>query len=310
MKISFCTTCMGRTHHLKQTLPKNIRENLPRADKLDPDVEFVVLDYNSQDGLEEWIKSDPEMIEYMRKGILVYARTTEPQSFRMAHAKNMAHRLAKGDVLCNTDADNFLGPHFATELAHIFQQNPQVIVHPARILGQNISVDERGFFGRIAVTRKGFYDLGGYNENRFKGWGCEDSHFLLRAYAIGLKPYSVFDKSFFETIGHGDSERIQNMADKETSIRNLRRCDESYVLRKASILRNQFYMALSFAQSNRDGDFGCGRVETGLEAREQILQPVITHPSYLKFAFNGISGFLESKAQTSPSHVDLSHSLE
>lgn len=310
MKISFCTTCMGRTHHLKQTLPKNIRENLPRANQLDPDVEFVVLDYNSQDGLEEWIKSDPEMIEYMQKGILVYARTTEPEFFRMAHAKNMSHRLATGDVLCNTDADNFLGNHFATELANIFQQDKNVIVHPARVLGKNISVNERGFFGRIAAERSSFYALGGYNENRFKGWGCEDSHFLLRAYAIGLKPYSIFDKSFFETIGHGDSERIQNMDDKETSIKNLRRCDENYFLRKASVLKNQFFMALSFAQSNRDGDFGCGRVTMGLNAREHILQPIVRPASYLKFAFNGISGFLESKEQTAPFHFHSARTPE
>lgn len=312
MKVSFCTTCMGRTHHLKQTLPKNIRQNLPRAHSNDPDVEFVVVDYNSKDGLEEWIKSDPEMVEYIQKGILIYARTSEPKTFRAAHAKNMAHRLATGDVLCNTDADNFLGNRFAAELARIFDQNPKVIVQPARVLAKNLACDYRGFMGRIAVTNKSFYELGGYNENRFKGWGCEDSHFVLRGYALGLKPHSVFDKSFLATIPHGDDERIQNRDDIGVSIRNIKNHDRSrpLILRKAGILRNQFYMALSFAQSNRDGDFGCGRVEVGLEAREQILQPVVFRPSYLKFAFNGVSGYLESEAHTQPALVNLSHSLE
>ena len=49
-QISFCITCMNRLKHLQETLEKNILDNF-----LVDEVEFVVLDYNSQDGLEEWI---------------------------------------------------------------------------------------------------------------------------------------------------------------------------------------------------------------------------------------------------------------
>lgn len=48
-QISFCITCMNRLKHLQETLEKNILDNF-----LVDEVEFVVLDYNSQDGLEEW----------------------------------------------------------------------------------------------------------------------------------------------------------------------------------------------------------------------------------------------------------------
>ena len=48
-QISFCITCMNRLKHLKN-FEKNILDNF-----LVDEVEFVVLDYNSQDGLEEWI---------------------------------------------------------------------------------------------------------------------------------------------------------------------------------------------------------------------------------------------------------------
>ena len=52
-KVSICTTCMDRLSDLKQTLPQNIQDNLDY-----PNVEFVVLDYNSKkDDVDGWIKS-------------------------------------------------------------------------------------------------------------------------------------------------------------------------------------------------------------------------------------------------------------
>lgn len=68
-QISFCITCMNRLKHLQETLEKNILDNF-----LVDEVEFVVLDYNSQDGLEEWIAQS--MMKYIEMGILVYYRTT------------------------------------------------------------------------------------------------------------------------------------------------------------------------------------------------------------------------------------------
>src|ERR1041385_4064662 len=85
IEVSYCTTCMGRLHHLRQTLPRNLKSNarLP--------VQFVVLDYNSRDGLGDWIRSSVEA--EIKAGRLLYARTTAPRFFNMAHAKNIAHRL-------------------------------------------------------------------------------------------------------------------------------------------------------------------------------------------------------------------------
>jgi len=57
---------MNRLYHLQETLPKNIKDNY-----LPDDVEFVLLDYHSSDGLEEWVRS--EMQTYIDNGI------TEPQ---------------------------------------------------------------------------------------------------------------------------------------------------------------------------------------------------------------------------------------
>src|ERR1044072_6302434 len=118
MKISFCTTCMGRLHHLKETIFANIEAN---ADH--PDIEFVVLNYNSPDGLHEWVKENIGRLKNV-----AYFREISVTRWRMPHAKNMAHLLATGDVVCNLDADNFTGKGYASLLAKKFTENPNLIV--------------------------------------------------------------------------------------------------------------------------------------------------------------------------------------
>ena len=66
-KISFCIVCMNRLYHLKETLIKNIEDNIS-YEKL----EFILLDYNSTDGLEDWVKSN--MKDYIEKDSLKYCR--------------------------------------------------------------------------------------------------------------------------------------------------------------------------------------------------------------------------------------------
>ena len=48
---SFCCTCMGRAHPLKITLPVNLA-TLSRF----PDAEIVLVNYNSPDDLDSWIR--------------------------------------------------------------------------------------------------------------------------------------------------------------------------------------------------------------------------------------------------------------
>ena len=111
MKIVFCTTCKGRLGHLARTLPRNLVDN--------PHATFVVLDYGSPDGLLEWLATTAELQPHIESGHLtVYSHATEG-SFKMAHAKNMAHRcgiIEGADILVNLDADNFTGPGFDTWL--------------------------------------------------------------------------------------------------------------------------------------------------------------------------------------------------
>ena len=100
--ISFCTVSMNRCTHIKSTLLKNIEENyIPNV------TEFVLLDYNSSDGLEDWVYKNA--MYYIDKGILKFYRNNTATFFHRAHARNQCLRLATSDIICNIDADNYMG---------------------------------------------------------------------------------------------------------------------------------------------------------------------------------------------------------
>ena len=161
---------MGRRHHLEATY----RKNLARAES-HPAVEFILLDYHSPDGLGEWVRR--ELAEWMERGVVRYFRTEEPRRFHTAHAKNVAHRLATGDILVNLDADNFFADGYCEELVEVFRDGRRVLLEFADY--------HPGCMGRIALRREDFAALGGYNES-FTGWGYEDADLKHRAEAWGL----------------------------------------------------------------------------------------------------------------------------
>ena len=196
---------MGRRHHLEAVY----RSNLEIAGQW-PGVEFVLLDYHSPDGLADWVRT--ELAEWIERGVLRYFRTAEPRRFHVAHAKNVAHRLATGDVLVNLDADNFFGEGYAGDVAALFADGARVVADFADF--------HAGCFGRIALRREDFIALGGYNE-RFTGWGYEDADLVHRAEAMGMTRRH-FHPRHAQAIQHGNRERTRFTAEKRI-YRNNRR---------------------------------------------------------------------------------------
>ena len=85
---------------------------------------------------------------------LVVYRCPDAGRFKMAHAKNMAHRLGimeGADILVNLDADNFTGPDFASYVNDKFQE--QEIFLWSKMIQEGPLRTPRGISGRIAVTR-------------------------------------------------------------------------------------------------------------------------------------------------------------
>lgn len=258
MKISFCTTCMGRAHHLKETLPQNIRDN-PATE--DMDVEFVVLNYNSQDDLHEWMTTDPEMKAHIESGLVRYGKTTDPEFFHMSHAKNMAHRMATGDVLCNLDADNFLGNKFAELLHQNFSENMDIVINPSVRVSKLLGKEEQGFFGRVVISKDNFMTLGGYDET-FSGWGGEDTDFLQRAKGLGLDHLRIDSMKYLGVIKHSNEDRVGNMVSAEDAAAELEKVETIKYEHHSAFnkLFNKLKILANPIQANSGTEFGRGFV--------------------------------------------------
>ena len=145
--VSLCTTVMNRLHHLRRTLLANIAAN-HGFDRL----EYVILDYSSSDGLADWVRTD--LAAHVASGLVRFAQLQDRAHFQMAHAKNLSHRLARGGIVCNMDADNFSGCGFADYLMREFSSRSSIFVK-----GKG-----HGLGGRLAFRRDEFLALGGYDE--------------------------------------------------------------------------------------------------------------------------------------------------
>lgn len=170
-KISICTTCMGRLHHLKQTLPQNILDNWDYRKKL----EFLILDYNSNDGLGKWVKD--ALGKYVESGLVAYYRTEEPKYYDMSHSRNIAFKLASGDIVNNVDSDAYTNKGFASYI------NRQANVQPEKA---TFAKSRQLLRGRLGFYKKDFIEiLGGYDEN-LHAYGHDDQDLLNRAWELGF----------------------------------------------------------------------------------------------------------------------------
>jgi len=156
-----------------------------------------LLDYNSHDGLQEWVND--YMKAYIDEGILVYYKTTEPTHYMRSHSRNMAFRLANASILCNLDADNFLGKGFANFMLKEFSQNTTIFY--------TNNCTYRDAFGRICIRNTDYTAIRGYNE-ALQGYGYEDGDIQNRLMLKGLKPKSFDNPEFYHCISHTYSERI------------------------------------------------------------------------------------------------------
>jgi len=215
-KIAFCITCMNRLGHLQQTLEKNIKDNYVKGN-----VEFILLDYNSQDGLHDWVFN--KMKNYIDEGILIYYQTTEPTHYLRSHSRNMAFRLATASILCNLDADNFLGRGFANYMLKEFSKYDKIFYT------SNYSVYDA--FGRVCCRTEDFVSIRGYNET-IKSYGFEDNDILNRLSRHGLKPMSFHDPEYYHFVVHPDKDRIS----EEQMAKNLFMMYIAYINPYTSIL--------------------------------------------------------------------------
>lgn len=187
---------MNRLSFLEQTFLQNIRDNTDYDQ-----VEFVLLNYNSSDAMEEWVRDN--LAGYIAEGRVVYIHEKTAKFFRPAHSRNVCVRMARGEVICNVDADNFTGAGFAQFLYKIFSQDelPRIANTYDLFEFKHLSTH-----GRIAIRKWHFLKMGGYDET-FIGWGSEDGDLNRRCMSAGFIR-SIIPPEYLRYIDHEDELRV------------------------------------------------------------------------------------------------------
>lgn len=151
-----------------------------------PSAEFIVLNYNSPDNLDSWI------VQHLSRR-LRYVRMRTASAFHFAHAKNLAAKATRHDILVSLDADTFAGRGLESRIVELFSEDPERLVQVGR-------------GGTVALLRDDFFRLRGYDES-MQGWGYEDVDLIARAGRAGLPRYRLRRRRFESRIEHTDEER-------------------------------------------------------------------------------------------------------
>lgn len=187
--ISLITTCKGRLHHLRHTLPSMLAQVSP-----DPH-EVVVVDYECPDGTFDWCRS-------LNAARLVSVRVSAASDeFNRSHARNCGAQVARGSILAFVDADMRLQPGWAATAADPIRCGMAQLVTVSHFGPDGW---DRG--GTCLVTASLFHEVRGYDES-LRGWGVEDADFYQRCGAIA--PCGRFPAGLVLPIKHGHADRVR-----------------------------------------------------------------------------------------------------
>lgn len=154
MLVSFCIPCMNRTYDLKKVMPYLIK-----AAKTSPPVEVVIIDYNSKDDLEEYIRSvKQENLDFL----LTYRKYTGRDTYHMAHARNLSVLTASGEYIVIFSADLYPNDGFIPTVRRLIAETGAGWLYTGLV-----------YLGVIVCKKAEFVAAGGYDE-RFELYGPED----------------------------------------------------------------------------------------------------------------------------------------
>lgn len=252
-KLTACTPCMNRLSDIKLTLHGNMKEC-----EQYPNMNMVLLDYASHDGLGDWLRVNA--MQYIRSGMLSYYRLDGPKWFHNAHARNIAWRLADGEILFNVDAEAFIGSGFADLINRM----------------ANCVPNKAGFFrsrqmlrGRIGFYKRDFVEeLGGFDEDLvdYSPW---DRDIFSRASCLGFT-LMFFGPKYGEPTGdtvlHHTPETDCEHPKRMTNYRNKSKSHAELVGRILSSAK----INLGLLKANQDRHWGKARIVKNFEEEIEI----------------------------------------
>lgn len=114
----------------------------------------------------------------------------------------MAMKLASSDIICNLDADNYVGSGFAAYIQEQFLTKNNIYLSPSEDLQSDV-------FGKLCFRKSDFLAIGGYDE-KIELYGFEDNDLKNRLELLGLEKVTFENPDFVQAIVHTELERIEN----------------------------------------------------------------------------------------------------
>jgi glycosyltransferase involved in cell wall biosynthesis len=210
--IAFVTTCKGRLHHIKQTLPTLVA--------LKP-AEIIVVDYSCPDGTADWVEANYPEVRVVR--------VNDDPGFCLPRARNMGAAHSSAPWLCFIDADILVEREWLGWMEKHLK--PSRFYRPSLLNGAQL----QEVAGTFLCTREAFETCKGYDE-AFRGWGGEDIDLYTRLPLEAGAQLDYYPNEFVKPISHADDERTTFHAIKNIRIQSL--INGCYVKVKRHLLEN------------------------------------------------------------------------
>lgn len=205
-ELSLITTCKGRLHHLRQTLPEMMKQE---------DAECIVVDYGCPQGTGDWVAENFAQVKVVR--------VNNDPGFNQCRARNLGAVAASSSLFCFVDADIRLAPGFASWIGENCTTKTFLRAAPVTI----------ETWGTFACRREDFWRVGGYDEI-YEGWGASPEDLYLRLVAAGCSE-KQFPGSLISSIPHSDAERTTYYENKNRWWQH--RINSLYLIAKLDLMK-------------------------------------------------------------------------
>ena len=207
-RFSIVTTCKGRLHHLKQSLPRFLAQ---------PDCEVIVVDYDCPDGTADYVRR-----EHPEAQVVAVA---DAPLFNISDARNRGAAAAVGDWLVFLDADVLIAPDLFERVAATLK--PQGHYYRFNSLTPEL-------LGSCMVQRADFLLVRGYDV-AIDSYGGEDKEFYARLERRKIGRGYLDGKLVEACLGHSQEERVRFF--KRKSVLGSIRVNAAYRVVKFALLQ-------------------------------------------------------------------------